>query len=73
MRHYNSYEDMYDTAVNVERAMKERSEFYNKQHEVKRGWISEGIITPRIRTKGQGTIPPTTSTLLTDNTLVLDL
>jgi len=27
VRHYNSYEDMYDTPINVERAMKQRSEF----------------------------------------------
>ena len=28
---YTSYEDMYDTAINIERAMKEKNEFYNQQ------------------------------------------
>jgi len=35
-QHYTSYEDMYDTMVNVERETKEKNEFYNKQQRMKR-------------------------------------
>jgi len=38
LQHYASYEDMYDTVVNVERATKEKNEFYNKQRGMKRSW-----------------------------------
>ena len=31
VRHYTSYEDMYDTAINMEKAIKERNKFYNEQ------------------------------------------
>ena len=31
VRQYILYEDMCDTTVNVERAMKEKNEFYNEQ------------------------------------------
>ena len=43
IRHYTSYKDMYDTAVNVERAMKEKNKFYNKQQGIKRSKTSAGI------------------------------
>ena len=33
---YTSYVDLYDTAVNVERAMKERNDHFNEQHGKKR-------------------------------------
>jgi len=33
---------MYDTVVNVDMAMKERNEFYNKQREIKRNGASVG-------------------------------
>jgi len=33
---YIFYEDMYDTAVNVERAMKGKNEYYNEQRRSKR-------------------------------------
>ena len=33
---YASYVDLYDTAVNVERAMKERSSYFNEQRGAKR-------------------------------------
>jgi len=36
VRQYASYVDLYDTAVNVERVMKERSNYFNEQHEIKR-------------------------------------
>jgi len=33
VQNYTSYEDMYDTVVNIERAMKERNELYNEEQE----------------------------------------
>ena len=33
---YTSYVDLYDTAVNVERAMNERNNCFNEQHGIKR-------------------------------------
>jgi len=36
MHQYISYEDLYDTTMNVERAMKEKNDYYNKQRENKR-------------------------------------
>ena len=35
VRQYASYVDVYDTAVNVERAMKERSNYFNEQRGTK--------------------------------------
>jgi len=32
MRQCISYKDLYDTAVNVEMAMKEKNDYYNEQH-----------------------------------------
>ena len=31
IRQYSSYEDLYDTAANMERAMKEKDDYYNEQ------------------------------------------
>ena len=31
IRQYTSYVDLYDTAINVERALKERSNYFNEQ------------------------------------------
>ena len=31
VRHYVSYEDLYDTSMNVEREMKEKNEYYSQQ------------------------------------------
>ena len=36
VREYTSYMDLYDTEVNVEREMKERSSYFNEQCETKR-------------------------------------
>jgi len=36
VRHYTSYENMYDTMVNIEKATKEKNEFYNEQRGMKR-------------------------------------
>ena len=36
VRQYTSYVDLYDTAVNVERAMKEKINYFNGQHGIKR-------------------------------------
>ena len=36
IRQYASYVDLYDAAVNVERAMKERSNYFNEQRGTKR-------------------------------------
>jgi len=36
VQHYTSYEDMYGTAVNVEKATKEKNEFYNEHRSMKR-------------------------------------
>jgi len=36
VRQYASYVDLYDTAVDVERAMKERSNYFNEQRGAKR-------------------------------------
>jgi len=33
---YTSYVDLYDTAVNVERMMTERNNYFNEQHGIKR-------------------------------------
>ena len=35
VRHYTLYEDMYDITVNVEKATKEKKEFYNEQRGMK--------------------------------------
>jgi len=35
VRHYALFKNIYDTTVNVERAMKERTEFYNRQWGIK--------------------------------------
>jgi len=35
VRHYTSYEDMYNTAVNVDRVIKKENEFYNEQRGMK--------------------------------------
>ena len=37
VRHHTSYEDMYQIAISVQRAMKERNEFYSEQRGVKCG------------------------------------
>ena len=42
VRHYTSYEEMYDTAVNVERATNEENEFYNEQRGTKRSEDQRG-------------------------------
>ena len=39
---YTSYEDLYDTAVNVERATNEKNEFYNEQQSIKRSGDQRG-------------------------------
>ena len=36
VRHYTSYEDIYNTAVNIDRETKEKNEFYNEQWGMKR-------------------------------------
>jgi len=36
IRQYASYVDLYDTVVNVERAMKERSNYFNEQRGAKK-------------------------------------
>ena len=36
VQQYTFYMDLYDTVVNVERAMRERSNYFNEQHGVKR-------------------------------------
>jgi len=36
VRQYTFYVDLYDTVVNVERAMKERSNYFNEQCGIKR-------------------------------------
>ena len=36
VRHYTLYEDMYDITVNVEKATKEKKEFYNEHRSMKR-------------------------------------
>jgi len=36
VRQYTSYVDLYDTAINIERAMKERSNYFHEQRGVKR-------------------------------------
>jgi len=41
-RQYASYVDLYDTTVNVERAMKERSHYFNKQRGTKRKGDNQG-------------------------------
>ena len=33
---YTSYVDLYNTAVNMKRAMRERSNYFNEQHGIKR-------------------------------------
>jgi len=42
VRQYTSYVDLYDTAVNVERAMKERSHYFNEQRGTKRKGENRG-------------------------------
>jgi len=42
VRQYTSYIDLYDTAVNVEMAMKERSNYFNEQRGIKRKGDNRG-------------------------------
>jgi len=42
VRQYASYVDLYDTAINVERAMKERSQYFNEQRGTKRKGDNRG-------------------------------
>jgi len=42
VRQYTSYVDLYDTADNVERAMKERNNYFNKQRGTKRKGDNRG-------------------------------
>ena len=42
VHHYTSYIDLYNTAINVERAMKEKSNYFNEQREVKREGDNSG-------------------------------
>jgi len=39
---YTSYMDLYDTVINVERAMKEMSNYFNEQQRVKRKGDNRG-------------------------------
>ena len=43
---YTSYVDLYDTVVNVEKAMKERSNYFNEQWETKRKGDNRGNFQP---------------------------
>jgi len=47
VRQYASYVDLYDTAVNVERAMKERSNYFNEQRGIKRKGDNQGNFQPQ--------------------------
>jgi len=50
VRQYASYVDLYDTAVNIERAMKERSNYFNEQRGAKRkedNWDNRGTFQPQ--------------------------
>jgi len=42
VRQYASYIDVYDTTINVERAMKERSHYFNEQRGTKRKGDNQG-------------------------------
>ena len=42
VRQYTSYVDLYDTAINVERAMKEQSNYFNEQRGTKRKGDNRG-------------------------------
>jgi len=47
VRQYASYVDLYDTAVNVERAMKERCNYFNEQRGIKRKGDNRGNFQPQ--------------------------
>ena len=47
VRQYASYIDLYDTAVNIERAMKERSNHFNEQRGTKRKRDNRGNFRPQ--------------------------
>ena len=73
VRHYTSYEDMYDTTVNVERAMKEKNEFYNEQRRVKRsGDQRRNHHTPKT-SRNRRRISPTILIVITNSMMVLGL
>jgi len=47
VRHYTSYIDLYDTPINIERAMKERSNYFNEQRGVKKKEDNRGNFQPQ--------------------------
>jgi len=47
IRQYTSYIDLYDTAVNIERAMKEQSNYFNEQQGVKKKGDDRGNFQPQ--------------------------
>ena len=60
-RQYPSYVGLYDVAVNVERTIKERNNYFNEQRGIKRKDDQQGASTLKSRTKGlPGTTIPTT-------------
>ena len=50
IRQYASYIDLYDTAVNVERTMKERNNYFNEQRGTKRKGTTGGTSRCKSRT-----------------------
>jgi len=61
---YISYVDMYDTAINVERAMKEVSNYFNEQQRVKRKGDNQGNFQPQEQYQRPRGIITQTTTLM---------
>ena len=73
VRQYISYVDLYDTAVNVERAMKEESNYFNEQRGVKRNRITDGTFNRRSSTADHLGISTRTTMLMEASILMHDL
>ena len=61
MQQYASYMDLYNTAVNVEREMRERSNYFNEQCGIKRKRDQRKNFYPKVCTGGLSGIPTSTT------------
>jgi len=68
VHYYISYVDLHDTTVNVERAMNERSNYFNVQRGVKRKGDNQGNFQPQSSTRGLLGIITETTMLVETNT-----
>jgi len=49
VQQYTFYVDLYDIAVNVERVMRERSNYFNEQYRIKRRGVNERKLHPKVQ------------------------